>query len=367
MDLNPVKDFFVSYNQADRAWAEWMASKLEDEGYTCIIQAWDFLAGGNFVLDMHRAAMEAQRTIAVLSPDYLTALYTQPEWAAAFVQDPTGKNGTLLPVRVRECKPQGILAPIVYIDLVTLDESKACSTLLAGVKRTRAKPSGPLPFPGGASPTPKPLASFPGNWPEVWEVPYRRNPFFTGRDELLQQLHEKLTSNTTMALTQAQAISGLGGIGKTQTALEYAYRHQHKYRYVLWATADTAEGLSAEYVRLAELLKVPGRDEKDQQVTIKAFKHWLVHEQDWLLILDNADEVEMVRDFLPDGPHMKGYIILTTRAQALGDIANPLDIEKMDKDEGVQFLLKRARANEGNDVEQAAAEAMVEELDGLPL
>jgi tetratricopeptide (TPR) repeat protein len=368
MDPNPIKDFFISYNKADRAWAEWIGWQLEQEGFTCILQAWDFRPGGNFVLGMHRAATQAQRTIAVFSPDYLTALYTQPEWAAAFVQDPTGKDGKLLPVRVRECQPDGILAAIIYIDLYKLDEPAARAELLAGVKRTRAKPTGPLPFPGATSPTPKPSISFPGNWPEVWEAPYRRNTFFTGRDELLERLYNELTThNKTMALTQTQAISGLGGIGKTQTALEYAYLHRHEYRYVLWTTADTAEGLSTAYVKFAELLQVPGRDEKDQQRTIQAFKRWLAHQRDWLLILDNADDVMRVRDFLPDGPYINGHIILTTRAQALGGIANAIDIEKMGKQEGVQFLLKRVKSNGTTSAERTAAEKIVRELDGLPL
>lgn len=63
-----IKDFFVSYNKADRAWAEWIAWQLEEARYTVIVQAWDFRPGGNFVLDMHRAAKETERTILVLSP-----------------------------------------------------------------------------------------------------------------------------------------------------------------------------------------------------------------------------------------------------------------------------------------------------------
>src|SRR3989440_10840374 len=126
------KDFFISYNKADRAWAEWMAWQLEAEGYTTVLQAWDFLPGSHFVLKMQEVASTATSTIAVLSPDYLNALYTQPEWAAAFVQDPTGQKGTLLPVRVRECTLTGILAPIVYIDLLSLAEGTARETLLAG-------------------------------------------------------------------------------------------------------------------------------------------------------------------------------------------------------------------------------------------
>jgi hypothetical protein len=98
-----MPDFFISYNRADLPWAEWIAWQLEVAGYTTMLQAWDFRPGSNFVFKMQRAAAEAERTIAVLSPDYVQARFTQPEWAAAFAQDPTGEKGTLLPVHVREC------------------------------------------------------------------------------------------------------------------------------------------------------------------------------------------------------------------------------------------------------------------------
>ncbi|MGA3075629.1 MAG: toll/interleukin-1 receptor domain-containing protein, partial [Bryobacteraceae bacterium] len=159
-----VPNFFISYNKADLPWAEWIAWQLEAAGYTSIIQAWDFRPGSNFVLDMQRAATEAERTIAVLSPDYLVALYTQPEWAAAFAQDPTGEKGTLLPVRVRACELKGLLSPIVYIDLVGRDAAAAKQALLAGAKRGRAKPANEPDFPAGppAAPPAKPEPRFPG-------------------------------------------------------------------------------------------------------------------------------------------------------------------------------------------------------------
>src|SRR6185503_18273994 len=75
-----VKNFFVSYNGKDKAWAEWIAYQLEEAGYSTVIQAWDFQAGGNFVLEMQKATAEAERTIAVLSQNYLDAEYTHPEW-----------------------------------------------------------------------------------------------------------------------------------------------------------------------------------------------------------------------------------------------------------------------------------------------
>jgi hypothetical protein len=150
------KDFFVSYNRADRQWAEWIAWQLETAGYTTIIQAWDFRPGGNFIIEMQRAAEQALRTVAVLSPDYLRALYTQPEWAAAIARDPTGEKRTLLPVRVRKCELQGLLSQVIYLDLVGLAEEVAREKLLAGAKQGRAKPATTPGFPGIEEP------SFPG-------------------------------------------------------------------------------------------------------------------------------------------------------------------------------------------------------------
>jgi TIR domain len=84
MTEEATKDFFISFSKADRCWAEWIAWQLEAEGYSTIIQAWDFRPGCNFILEMDHATIIAKRTIAVLSPDYLDALYTKPEWAEAF-------------------------------------------------------------------------------------------------------------------------------------------------------------------------------------------------------------------------------------------------------------------------------------------
>src|SRR5262249_27565181 len=153
---------------------------------------WDFRPGSNFVLDMQHVASIARCTLAVLSPDYLTSLYTQPEWAAAFVQDPTGHQGILLPVRVRPCELTGLLRAIVYLDLVDLDETEAASTLLAGIEHTRAKPTTAPTIPGSSAPrATTPAPRFPGTLPPIWTVPFRRNPFFTGREALLSQLYEQ--------------------------------------------------------------------------------------------------------------------------------------------------------------------------------
>lgn len=129
-----MKDFFISYNKADKAYALAINSWIEDAGYETVIQANDFGPGSNFVLEMHNAAREARRTIAILSPDYLDSKFTAPEWAAAFADDPTGELRKLMPVRVRECSPQGLMKQVVYVDLVGLDFVAAQTLLLDALK-----------------------------------------------------------------------------------------------------------------------------------------------------------------------------------------------------------------------------------------
>lgn len=115
---------FISYNGADRAWAEWIAWVLEEDGYKVVIQAWNFRPGSNFVLEMDKAT-GADKTVLVLSDNYLRAEYTHPEWAAAFARDPQGVERRVVPVRVAPCSPSGLLAQIVWADLVGLSEPAA--------------------------------------------------------------------------------------------------------------------------------------------------------------------------------------------------------------------------------------------------
>jgi len=141
-------DYFISYNMADVHWAMGIGDWLDQAGFSTILQAQDFVAGSNFVSEMHKAVQLGKRTMAVLSPDYLGARFPEAEWTAAFAKDPTGENRTLITVRVRECRPPGLLASIVYIDLVGLNPTEAQKRLIAEIraslsgKRTRG-PSPP--------------------------------------------------------------------------------------------------------------------------------------------------------------------------------------------------------------------------------
>ena len=154
-----MQDFFISYNKADRHWADGIGDWLDQAGFTTISQAQDFVAGSNFVSEMHNALQDAKRLIMVLSPEYLQAKFPEAEWTAALASDPTNENRRVLPVRVRDCQPPGLLRPLVYVDLVGLSAEDARKRLLAeissalkGKRRTRRTVASPPPAPMEGSP-----------------------------------------------------------------------------------------------------------------------------------------------------------------------------------------------------------------------
>lgn len=224
--------------------------------------------------------------------------------------------------------------------------------------------SAALPNRGGV---PTEAASF-----SLWTVPYRRNPFFTGRESLLADLRNKFTADKVAGQTPAYALSGLGGIGKTQLATEYAYRHRRDYRTVLWVKAETRETLLSDFAALASRLDLPEKDAQDQHLIVAAVKGWLEENVDWLLILDNVEDLPLVSEFLPS--EGRGHVLLTTRLRATGSIAFSVLIENMTRDEGTLLLLRRAKVlNPGVPIEaatavdRARAEDIAVEMDGLPL
>jgi hypothetical protein len=199
----------------------------------------------------------------------------------------------------------------------------------------------------------------------VFNLPFPRNPFFTGREDQLQAIHAALTSRGRAAL------SGLGGIGKTQTALEYAYHHQTEYDHVFWVRAEQETELITGYVALAKAIQIPGHQQDDQQAVVALMKQWLAKNDRWLLVLDNADDLRQLRPYLPT---INGHILLTTRAQALGDLAQKVEVTRMATDEGALLLLRRAKAitddaalSAASDSDQTLAHALSTEMDGLPL
>jgi tetratricopeptide (TPR) repeat protein len=205
-----------------------------------------------------------------------------------------------------------------------------------------------------------------------WHLPYQRNPFFTGREEVLQRVHEALHQQQSALLSQSSALSGLGGIGKTQTAIEYAYRYANDYTAVFWISAETTESLTSSFLALAEVLNLPERHDHEQQRVISAVLRWLNTHSDWLLVFDNVEDIELVKSFLPSS--RGGSLLFTSRRKALGITAQALNLHQMTLEEGMRLLLHRARLLEPtasleqlDEHERAAAQELVTLMDGLPL
>ena len=192
-----------------------------------------------------------------------------------------------------------------------------------------------------------------------FQVPYLRNDYFTGRSQLLQDLHAELTR------TGLAAIAGLGGIGKTQTAVEYAYRHfPVDYDWVFWVKAETELSAVTDLATIGRSLDLAGAtlDELAMQV-----RQWLETHDRWLLIFDNADQPELLKSVLPR--RHAGRILLTSRARRFVSVGikAPIEIGKLSLEESIVFLGDRTQRLELDAAELAAVEALARDLDGLPL
>ncbi|MBA1341618.1 MAG: hypothetical protein C5S40_05700 [ANME-2 cluster archaeon] len=194
--------------------------------------------------------------------------------------------------------------------------------------------------------------------PLIWNIPHNRNPNFTGREEYLTRLKDALNSGQPAALTQA--IHGLGGVGKTQLALEYAYRNTAEYDIVWWIRSEETTTLASDYAALAGDLKLPEKDETDQNVVNAAVKRWLETHPAWLLVFDNVQEPEDISKYLPQGS--AGHILVTSRNLIWRGTATLLDVHVLERSESIDFLLKRTGYTD-----KVSAGALAEVLGDLPL
>lgn len=349
------KDFFISYNRADERWAVWIAWQLENAGFSTFIMAWDIGVGDHFMNKMKEEIQNTNRLVGVLSPNALASEYVLAEWLAVLAGDPLNKSKRLVLVRIAECIIPDFLQAIVYLDLFNVAERQAREELLAGIKTERRKPTAAPWYPGSQKP-PESAPQFPGALPPIWNVP-PRNRNFTGRVELIKRLKESLKPGQHTALT---AINGMGGVGKTQLAIEYAYRHSAEYNAVWWIKSEDTTTLASDFAGLAGELGFDVEGVADQPAIVKAVKQWLEQNIGWLLIFDNVVKPEDVRPYLPRG--RTGHTIITSPYTVWSGVAKPLEIEVMEPGEAVEFLLKQT----GSDDEDSAKQ-LAKELGYLPL
>lgn len=196
---------------------------------------------------------------------------------------------------------------------------------------------------------------------KVWTVPYEYNPFFTGRDEALVSIRATLEERNRAAL------SGIGGCGKTQAAVEYAYRHKDDYDHVFWVNGTSELTMTASCADIVQSLGLAEAQDSNQGRVVAATRRWLESHPGWLLILDAADEPGQVKPLLPVGS--QGHVLVTSRNPTLHLLGIPTSItlDEMPSDEAVAFLMNRTQRDLENAEELTAAAALAGDLGYLPL
>ncbi|MDT3776125.1 FxSxx-COOH system tetratricopeptide repeat protein [Nitrospira sp. MA-1] len=376
---------FVCYAHTDnespdpsKRWLDRLLEQLTPLAIQDQVCAWsdkDIVTGQDWHNRIQQTLESTRTAVLLVSPAFLASTYIRNSELPVLLKNAKDRGVIILPVIVRHCLfkettfkyPDPVHGP-EELSLATLQSANSPTTplnslaeheqdqVLLEVAQSLLKilnQSGP------AQPST-------GNTPKtIWNIPLDRNPFFTGREDILGEIHKALLS------TKRAAFSGLGGIGKTQTAMEYAYRHKDDYSHILWVKAESKESLTSDFAQLATPLNLPEKQVKDQQEFVNAVLRWLKQHDEWLLILDNADDLSLIQPFIQD--FQSGHILLTTRAQATGTISR-VEVKKLPEQEGVVFLLLRAKMitkDTSNDTippelrDQSLP--IVRELDGLPL
>ena len=333
---------FISHTGKDRAWAEWARWHLETAGYRTELDSVDWPPGTNFMHAMDQALRRDNPMLVLLSTAYLDPdRYTADEWTARLAQRRKDPAAKLIPLRIEPVDLHaGLWSPIIVPDLFDLPPDQAVTVLVDAVRQVLdpappgtltavpptypAHPTASMGAAVGGGPRP------PGSLPAVWNLA-RRNLGFTGRDDMLNRLHDTLSAGDRVAV---QALHGMGGVGKTQLALEYAHRFAGEYDLVWWIPAEQPELIGDHLATLAQKLHLApaGTTTPD---AVEALQDHLRQMPRWLLVFDNAEDRDQLTGWLPDGP---GRVLITSRNPQWTGVAVPVDVDVFTRPESVALL-----------------------------
>ncbi|MEL6317862.1 MAG: toll/interleukin-1 receptor domain-containing protein, partial [Pseudomonadota bacterium] len=344
---------FISRTGADRDTAIWVQQTLTAAGYACVLQDRDFKIGESFPRHMREAFENCGATLALMSPEYWASEFCLDEWDAAYALD-RGGQGRLIPVMARPCAVPRLAAKLAYFDQVRLPESVDRATALVQAVDLVLKQGADLP--DALAPDPARISN------DAFHT-----DFFTGRDDELAALHAALWGGAeAAAITPPAAVTGLGGVGKSAIAKEYARRHFGRYSGAWMVRAETEATRDADLAALGAQLDARLRDATDIAAAARAgadLARRLAVQQGrpFLILLDNVETPQGVPDWLRvEGLH----IIASSRfsSESWPAWAKPVEVEKLPPEAARALLLETSKRAPG-----AGLEALLDALDGLPL
>ncbi|GAA4253302.1 FxSxx-COOH system tetratricopeptide repeat protein [Dactylosporangium darangshiense] len=342
-----ASDVLISYAAVDRMWAEWIKQRLVDIDMRVALLDIDSVTGPHFVAEMERRLTTVGRTLVLLSKDYVSSPQAAPLWTLLDSRTSAGAPA-VVPIRLDATRITPPFTERLPAELANQPRERAHEALLTAMG---APLHTALLEPDDDGPR------FPGAPPPIWNVP-QRNPAFTGRRDTLEQLRDRLSASANVV--SPQALYGLGGVGKTQVAIEYAHRFAADYDLVWWISAEQVSQVRSALGELARELKLQEADTLGESVRMvrEALRQGRPYRR-WLLIFDNVGEPETIREFIPQGA---GHVLLTSRNQEWTQDAQVVEINTFSRAESVTFLTRRVTG-----LAVADAEAVANRLGDLPL
>lgn len=355
--IEPV-GVYISSLSADQSWAAWLAWLLRGLGYAVEAEEPGAHAGRPENGDAAEAMRSADRTIAVVSTAYQTSPLGRSVWQIHQRSLDPSRSGRLIPLQVDEAVLGSLFRQSHPVDIAGKSEIEAVAALLRA-----------LGAPGATQTAEQALAKasaggqrvrYPRATPAVWRAPNRMTTF-TGREEALDTLRTQLGSGSSFTAVLPQAVYGLGGVGKTALALEYAYRNRHDYDVVWWIRAEQPNIANEDLAQLGEHLGLRKTDSiaAAADATREALRTGKPYSR-WLLIFDNADSPEALGPVLPETT--SGHVLVTSRNPAWATGPGALEVDPFQRRESVALLTQRVSG-----LSEAEADSVADELGDLPL
>jgi tetratricopeptide (TPR) repeat protein len=351
-------DVFLSHNGRDKPVVRQIAEALRLRGLRVWMDESELVPGRRWIPALEKALKTAKTAAVLVGGDGLGP-WEQAEYEAALSQF-VGQGLPVIPVLLPGApqKPELplFLTGFTWVDLREVPLSEGLDRLqwgITGKKPELRRPPGHL-FP-----------------PRLHNLPFSTlGDLFKGRDDQLCTLGD----GPATAITQAQTISGLGGIGKTRLAVEYAWRSGDRYDTVLFVVADSPPALRSGLAQLArpDLLNLPEHEEASEESSIASVLRWLREHDRWLVILDNVDTKEAEKAVLEILPSFsRGRVLITSRLREWPPSVLRQPLEILSPEEAQRFLLERTAADRSRSLDAAddaeAARRLAETLGNLPL